>query len=159
MSETGVLELGLMINHGAVGKHLLDDRDCLAGAQGCCSLCSARLGRDAANPEGDAELLRRERQYRSFSSRAHLASIPPCSAESLEKARKRAEQRQEREGRSRLWQPHPGGLWAAGADFISIPLLSQPDEGEERCRRPFCVASFSFYRIALSLPPDAERLQ
>lgn len=153
-----------MLSRGAVGKHLLEDR------RHRCQMLCARLGRDAANPKGHAELLRRESEYLSFSSADSPASTPPCSAESKEgvgEAKPRAEQRQEsgwaelrcREGRSRLWQLHPGGLSLAGAAFISIPALSQADEGEERCRRPFCAASFSFYRAALSLPPDAEGMQ
>lgn len=68
-----------MINRGAVGKRLLAIVTALqaprAGVR--CAQRAARLGRDAANPKGDAELLRREREYLSFSSRIHLpASLP-----------------------------------------------------------------------------------
>lgn len=47
-----------------------------------------------------------------------------------------------REGRSRLWQPHPGGHWVAGAGFMSIPLLRQAEEGRRDAGAPFVLHLF-----------------
>lgn len=117
-----------------------------------------------ANPKRDAELLHGERKYLSLSSCIHLPASFSASAASLVLDSLEMWQSKglgagmraaicRRQGRNPLWQPDPGGQWAAGARFASTPLLLWGEEGWRDAGAPFVFHLFPFTELlCLCLP-------